>query len=360
MASGRNRGGRFAIGMAAPVLAVVALAGPGPILGTELTPIAVRPPHHTSGGFQNPGLPWRAPPLAVAVPFFVRRLVTSAIPGLRTGAPERVANDGVFLRSNALGSVPTVTWVGHSTLLVQLGHVSFLTDPIWSATASPLGLGPRRFVEPGLSIVDLPRIDFVVVSHNHYDHMDIPTLKMLADRGTRFFVPLSNASTLEQEGIGPVEELDWWEQRRVGGVSVYCVPARHWSRRGLLDENRALWSGWVVVADDRRFYFAGDTGSFAGFREIGDRLGPFDLAAMPIGAYSPAAMMEPSHLNPEQAVAAAIALQARHTVGVHFGTFDLSDEPLDEPSRRYIAASVAAGRGANFDWILPIGGTRLW
>jgi N-acyl-phosphatidylethanolamine-hydrolysing phospholipase D len=241
-----------------------------------------------------------------------------------------------------------------------MGEVSFLTDPIWSATASPLLLGPRRYVEPGLAIEALPRIDFVIVSHNHYDHMDLATLRKLAAAGTRFFVPLGNARILEAAGITHVEELDWWDSAKVEDASIHCVPARHWSRRGLLDGNRALWSGWAVLTGNRRFYYAGDTGTFAGFTEIGRRLGPFDLAAMPIGAYSPAAMMEPSHLNPEQALEAALAVQAQRTIGVHFGTFDLSDEPLDEPPRRYLAASRRSGRSPDLDWIFRVGETRAW
>jgi N-acyl-phosphatidylethanolamine-hydrolysing phospholipase D len=319
----------------------------------------MRPPHHARDGYVNPGYPWREPPASVALPFFLRRFASSAL-GYRRGQLERIANDGAFLRENSLGSVPTVTWVGHSTLLVQMEHLTFLTDPIWSQTASPLAVGPRRFVEPGLAVESLPRIDFVVVSHNHYDHMDLETLRRLAVRGTRFLVPLGNARILQSVGIAPVEELDWWEHRTFGGVTIHCVPARHWSRRGLTDLNKALWSGWAVVGSERRFYFAGDTGMFSGFAEIGARLGPFDLAALPIGAYSPTEMMAPSHLDPEQAIEAAAALRAKQSVAVHFGTFDLSDEPLDEPPRRFVAASRGAGRGEERDWVLKIGETKLW
>jgi len=203
-------------------------------------------------------------------------------------------------------------------------------------------------------------VDFVVVSHNHYDHMDLATLRSLSKRGTRFFVPLGNAHILSDAGVGPVEELDWWDARRIGQVEVHCVPARHWSRRGATDFNKSLWSGWVVRAPDRSFYFSGDTGMFSGFADIGERFGPFDLAALPIGAYSPKEMMEPSHLNPEQAVAAAVALRARHTVAVHFGTFDLSDEPLDEPPHRFVDASRKADRGSDLDWVLKVGEMRVW
>jgi N-acyl-phosphatidylethanolamine-hydrolysing phospholipase D len=320
-----------------------------------------RPAHHLEKGFTNPGYGAKHDvPFSVAIPFFLRRAMTSTWLAERGAPPELAQNDGAFLRENALGSVPTLTWVGHSTLLVQMGHTTFLTDPIWSRTASPLPVGPRRYVEPGIEIEDLPDIDFVVVSHNHYDHMDLATLRALDERGTRFFVPLGNRDILEEAGIGQVEEIDWWQSRRVGGVEVYCVPARHWSRRGLFDMNRALWSGWVVVAEDRRFYFAGDTGTFDGFKTIGERLGPIDLAAVPIGAYLPQEMMEPSHLNPEQALEAAVALGARRSVAIHFGTFDLSDEALDEPPHRFREASMRAGRGPDVDWLLRVGETRRW
>lgn len=339
------------------LLLMLLLAVPGS--ASDDQPVSPRPAHYGEGTFLNPGYPWRQPPVSVTVAFFLRRFATSFLK-TRTSSLERVANDGSMLRENSLGSVPTVTWVGHSTLLVQMGHVSFLTDPIWSDTASPLAVGPKRYVEPGLRIEDLPRIDFVLVSHNHYDHMDLNTLRKLAERGSRFFVPLGNSHILAGAGIGPVEELDWWETRTVGRVEIHCVPARHWSRRGATDFNKSLWSGWVVTAPDRRFYFAGDTGMFSGFDEIGRRLGPFDLAALPIGAYRPTEMMAPSHLDPEQAIAAAASLRAQHTVAVHFGTFDLSDEPLDEPPRRFLDASRDARRGAERDWVLKVGETRLW
>lgn len=350
----RNRNLLWPLAMAAVTAGDGSLPATATASGTTLV-------HHVDGGFRNlGGVPGHgSPPPTVTLPFFFRRIAAAFSRDTRP-FPQKVSNDGAFLRENALGSVPTVTWVGHSTLLVQMGHTTFLTDPTWSPTASPIAVGPRRFVEPGLAIDDLPAVDFVVVSHNHFDHMDVETLKALAAKGTRIFVPLANAATLAAAGIDAVEELDWWETRAVKQVEVHCVPAQHWSRRGLFDENRALWSGWVVTAADRRFYFAGDTGMFSGFEEIGERLGPFDLAALPIGAYEPQQMMRPAHLSPEEAVDAAVALRATRSVAIHFGTFDLSDEPVDEPPRRFRAASSAVGRGDAVDWVLSIGETRLW
>ncbi len=297
--------------------------------------------------------------LGVRVPFFLRRLAGSF--HSRPGAPTRLANDGAFLRRNAVDGVPTVTWIGHATLLVQMAHVTFLTDPIWSDTPSPVSfLGPRRFVAPGVALRDLPRIDFVVVSHNHYDHLDLPTLKALAARNpeTRFLVPLGNGALLREAGIERVEELDWGDTTRHGGVTIHCLPARHWSKRGIGDDRKALWSSWAVSGPDRRVYFAGDSGYSESYARIGAALGPFDLAAVPIGAYEPTAMMQASHMNPEEATRAAVELGARTALAMHFGTFDLSDEPVDEPPRRFIDAAASGPLGRAAAWVLRIGETR--
>jgi N-acyl-phosphatidylethanolamine-hydrolysing phospholipase D len=242
-----------------------------------------------------------------------------------------------------------------------MGHTTFLTDPIWSDSPSPVSfMGPRRHVPPGVALEDLPPIDFVVVSHNHFDHMDLPTLEALAARSpeTRFYVPLANAELLRDAGIENVVELDWGESTRHEGVTVYCLPAQHWSRRGVADERESLWSSWAVVSEARRFYFAGDTGYFDGFARIAQALGPFDLAAVPIGAYAPRAMMRESHMNPEEAALAARDLRAKRAMGMHFGTFDLSDEPLDEPPRRFAAAAQERGFGEQDVWVLDVGETR--
>jgi N-acyl-phosphatidylethanolamine-hydrolysing phospholipase D len=299
--------------------------------------------------------------LSTRLPFFWRRITGSFRD--RTGAPEVLGNDGVFLRENATHSEPTVTWVGHSTLLVQMDHVTFLTDPIWSATPSPVSFaGPRRFVPPGIAIEDLPPIDFVVISHNHYDHLDLPTLVALAERDpdTRFFVPLNNGPLLRDNGIENVMELDWGSSVDHEGTRIYCLPAQHWSKRGLSDDRVALWSSWAVIGAERRFYFAGDTGYFDGFENIADAIGPFDLAAVPIGAYEPVEMMKSSHMNPEEAVQAAIDLQATRALAMHYGTFDLSDEPLDEPPRRFKDAAAQTRLGTDEAWLLAIGETRAF
>jgi N-acyl-phosphatidylethanolamine-hydrolysing phospholipase D len=316
-------------------------------------------PRSEDGRFENSAGPLGHGSFGVRLPFFLRR-IAGAFSG-RPGAPFRLENDGAFLRENARHSTPVVTWVGHATLLVQMDHVSFLTDPTWSDTASPVSFaGPRRFVDPGLAIEDLPPIDFVLVSHNHYDHLDLASLVALAERDseTRFFVPLGNDELLRDEGIARVEALDWGESREYEGVTIHCLPAQHWSQRGVSDRRKALWSSWAVTGPERRFYFAGDTGYFDGFSRIAEVLGPFDLAAVPIGAYRPVEMMKYAHLNPEEAVRAALDLRARRAIAVHFGTFDLSDEPLDEPPRRFREAAAKTELGEHGAWVLRIGEMR--
>lgn len=334
-------------------------------LGAEAVAEDVAPPlfvgaaRDADGRFLNRAGPIEQAGPSVSFPFFLRRGFTSLFG--RAGAPERLANDGAFLRENAGHSVPTVTWVGHATLLVQMEHVSFLTDPTWNERASPLSwAGPPRFVPPGIALDALPPIDFVVVSHDHYDHLDLDTLAALAKRDprTRFLVPLGNGDLLREAGVVNLRELDWGEVARVKGVAVHCLPSQHWSRRGIGDMRRRLWAAWAVVGAERRFYFSGDAGYSRDFADAGAALGPFDLAAVPIGAYRPEKMMRPWHLDPEEAVRAGLDLRARRLVPIHFGTFDLSDEPLDEPPKRFRAAASAAGFAPEDTRVLRIGETR--
>jgi N-acyl-phosphatidylethanolamine-hydrolysing phospholipase D len=336
------------------IATAVLLGAPGVEAG-ELGPA----PRSEDGRFTNAVGSLSHGSVGVRFPFFLRRMAGSFRD--RPGAPQRIENDGAFLRENAKHSDPSVTWIGHATLLVQMDHTTFLTDPIWSDTASPVSFaGPRRFVAPGVALEDLPPIDFVLVSHSHYDHLDLDTLEALARRSadTRFFVPLGNRELLVERKIYNVTELDWGDTAVHEGVAIHCLPAQHWSRRGAFDMNRALWSSWAVTGVQRRFYFAGDSGYFAGFADIGRVLGPFDLVAVPIGAYLPTAMMREAHLDPEEAVQASRDLGARRALAVHFGTFDLSDEDLDEPPRRFREAADAAGFPAGDAWVLDVGETR--
>ena len=318
-------------------------------------------PRQADGRFMNFSGAMPGVSASVTLPFFLRRIASSftTIPS----ALDRVPNDGAWLRENAKHSEPTVTWIGHATLLVQMGHITFLTDPIWSDRASPVSFaGPERIVEPGVAIDDLPPIDFVVVSHNHYDHLDLASLVTLSERdpNTRFYVPLENGDLLRENGIENVDELDWGQHVEHEGVRVYCLPAQHWSKRGIGDDREALWSSWAMIGAERKFFFAGDTGYFDGFVRIAEALGPFDLAALPIGAYEPSEMMKASHMNPEEAVQAAIDLRTRAAVAMHYGTFKLSDEPLDEPPKRFKKAASEGALGDEAAWLLRIGETRAF
>ncbi|MFT5135614.1 MAG: N-acyl-phosphatidylethanolamine-hydrolyzing phospholipase D [Arenicella sp.] len=344
------------------VLAIVLVASAWGLSATQ-APQAQGAPTDANGLFTNINGELSHGSIGVRFPFFLRRIATSIFG--RSGAPKLTLNDGVLLREDAQNSTPTVTWIGHATLLVQMEHLTFLTDPIWSKRPSPIPwFGPNRFVKPGISIDDLPEIDFVLISHNHYDHLDLPTLRRLAkrNRATKFFVPLGNAELLRNNGIEQVHELDWGDTANIGGTTIHCLPSQHWSKRSLRDTNKALWSSWAVTGAERRFYFAGDTGYFQGFAEIGEQLGPFDLAALPIGAYEPTAMMRASHMNPEEAIQAAVDLKAQRALAIHFGTFNLSDEPIAEPPQRFRLAAQQAELDSSLEsnnaWIMAIGETR--
>jgi len=259
-------------------------------------------------------------------------------------------------------SQPTVTWVGHSTLLIQLDGVNLLTDPQWSDRASPVSFaGPKRVMPPGIPFEELPPIDLVLISHDHYDHLDLATVQRLAERHhPLFLVPLGLREWFLENGMTQVEELDWWESRIQKGLSLTLVPAQHFSGRTFWDGNQRLWGGWTVVGREKRFFFVGDTGYYELFKEIGRRLGPFDLAAIPIGAYMPASMMSMTHTTPEQALQIFADVESHRFVPIHWGTFDLTDEPLEEPPVRLSAEVQRLGYDAERVWLLKHGETRLW
>lgn len=293
------------------------------------------------------------PGLRVTLPFFLRRIWVSLKP--RPGAANRAPYDAA-----ALLREPSLTWIGHSSFLVRMDGVSFLTDPMFSERASPFSfMGPRRLVPPGVPFEALPPVSFVLLTHDHYDHTDRPTVIRLARQGVPFLVPRGLGDWVREAG-GRAVELDWWQESELGGVRITCVPARHFSGRTLRDRNRRLWCGWVVSGSTRRFYDAGDSAYPDHFGEIGERLGPIDLATVPIGAYLPAAMMHPVHVTPEEALQIAEDVGARTAVAMHYGTFDLADEPLDEPARRFQAEAERRGWGPGRAWLMKIGETREW
>ncbi len=248
-----------------------------------------------------------------------------------------------------------VTFINHATTLIQLDGVNILTDPIWSKRASPVSFaGPSRARPAGIRFGDLPPIHVVVISHNHYDHLDLPTLKRL-HRAHRPLVlaGLGNRRLLEGAGIRRARDLEWWQSRAVGDVTIDFVPAQHWSSRGFGDRNKTLWGGFVVEGTRHTVYFAGDTGFGPHFQQIRQRYGPMDLALLPIGAYKPRWFMRSMHMNPAEAVRAHRVLEARRSVPIHYGTFQLGDDGEDEPLRDLRIARVTADVSA--DVFRPLG-----
>lgn len=239
-----------------------------------------------------------------------------------------------------------VTWLGHSTLLVEIDGKNLLLDPVWGERASPFTwAGPKRFHAPPLAIDELPSIDAVLISHDHYDHLDYRTISSLGNNIPRYVVPLGVGSHLEAWGISPecIVELDWWGEVSIGELRLIATPARHFSGRSVLmaDQNKTLWSGWAMISPKHRVYYSGDTAMFPGFANIGKRLGPFDLTMIETGAYS--ALWADVHLGPEQAMQAHVAAAGKVFMPVHWGTFDLALHGWTEPVERAIAAANELG-----------------
>jgi len=236
-------------------------------------------------------------------------------------------------------------WIGHASVYVEVDGVRVLIDPVFSEYASPFPVGPKRFHPPPIALADLPRIDAVVISHDHYDHLDMATVRQLAARGTVFFVPLGVGAHLErwQVPMAQIRELEWWQEGGVGGVRFVCTPTRHYSGRGLTDSRATLWSSWSVVGPQHRFFYSGDTGYSKHFAEIGARLGPFDMSFIKVGAYGPGQPWIDIHMTPEDAVRAHGEVGAKRLFPVHWGTFNLAFHAWDEPIRRTVKAAAAHG-----------------
>lgn len=244
-----------------------------------------------------------------------------------------------------------IFFIGHSTLLIEFGDQRILTDPVWSDTVSPVrGSGPRRFSPPGIPFEQLPPLTAVLVSHNHYDHLDRATIMRLRKHAT-FVAPSGLGPWFHTAGCRRVKDLAWWQSIEIDGLKITATPAQHWSKRTPFDTNRTWWCSFVIEHAGRKVFFAGDSGYFPGFREIGERLGPFDVAALPIGAYEPQWFMGDMHMNPEEAVHAYEDLHANTFVAIHHSTFQLADEPPTEPPERLVRAWKKAHHGPGRLWI---------
>ncbi len=253
-----------------------------------------------------------------------------------------------------------VTWLGHSTLLIQYRGINILTDPIFSDRASPFTFaGPRRYVDPAISLQDLPKIDAIVISHDHYDHMDETTIQSIGN-SAHWYVPLGNAALLNNVGVNEVTELDWWESARLGDITFTLTPTQHWSGRGLFDRYKTLWGSWAIKfnATGRNIWFGGDTGyNEVQFKEIGEKQGPFDLSFIPIGAYEPRWFMKNSHINPNEAVKIHKDIKSFKSIGIHWGTFVLTSEEVTLPPIELEKAAREFGLTPDEFITLPIGGT---
>ena len=274
-----------------------------------------------------------------------------------------------FARPRALPGTVTVTWVGHSTFLIQIGALNILTDPMWSDRASPVQwAGPKRLVPPGVAMAALPPIDVVLLSHNHYDHLDVPSVRALSHGCPEAFwvTPLGLSDFVRRCGVRQARELDWWAESSIGDAVVGCTPAQHFSARGLGDRGATLWCGWTVAAGGRRVYFAGDSAYHPDFAKVASRFGPFDATLLPIGAYEPRWFMRSVHMNAEEAVRVFQDVSGAHPaypgrrvmVGGHWGTFRLTDEAVEEPPVRAREAWKAASLPPDDLWVLAHGETR--
>jgi L-ascorbate metabolism protein UlaG (beta-lactamase superfamily) len=290
------------------------------------------PKHFDGKRFYNPDAP-QAPGYLEALRW---KLTTRPersprfIPDVEPSIPPRRVESGL-----------RTTLVNHSTVLLQQRGSHILTDPIWSERASPLSwIGPRRRRKPGVSWDDLPHTDAVLISHNHYDHLDLPILRRLAARGgSTFIVPTGVARLFRSEKIGPVHELDWGESFSLAECTIHCVPALHFSSRGILDRNRTLWCGYVIESQERLVYFAGDTAFGPHFAQIREKFGTPSLALLPIGAYEPRWFMSPVHMSPDEAAKAHAILGAGTSIAIHHGTFQLADDGLDTPEKQLLACA---------------------
>jgi N-acyl-phosphatidylethanolamine-hydrolysing phospholipase D len=326
------------------------------------------PAHHRpKGGFRNP---WPSAQNHGLLDFLKWVLVE------RRRNPRRADPDpGVFVRVAPQFIVPraepeilTLTWVGHTSFLIQMAGLNILIDPVWSERASPVRfVGPRRWVPPGVEFDRLPPIDAVLLSHDHYDHLDAPTISRIAERypAAVWYSPLGTGDFLRRRGAREVVERDWWEETSTGSLHLTCVPAQHFSGRTAVKRNTTLWCGWALSSPDRTLFFAGDTGLHPEFGAIATRCGPIDVAILPIGAYEPRWFMGPVHMNPEDCLQAVAQLRAAQNgkplivAAAHWGTFKLTDEPMDEPPARMRHEWQVSGLDSKHLWIMRHGETRV-
>ncbi|WP_205521393.1 MBL fold metallo-hydrolase [Phaeobacter sp. LSS9] len=315
------------------------------------------PSHHTANHrFRNPpGSPVREGSAGEMLGFIMNQLFSS----FKTPIPsDHVLGGDEFRRQLAQARNPSVTWLGHSAFIIRLGGKIILTDPFLGETAGPAGFGPKRFVAAPITGAELPKADVLLVSHNHYDHLDAPTIEAYPYKADiHVIVPLGLGAFFTSRGYSKVIEQDWWESWRSGALTISTLPALHNSGRGLRDKNKTLWASFGIFTDEGRIWFSGGTASGPVFDEIGKRAGPFDLALVAIGAYEPRKLMKGAHVTPEEAVELAMKVGARAAIGMHWGTIALTPENPFEAPIKFRKAAEKLGLGAKKAVVMKIGET---
>lgn len=318
---------------------------------------AGRPDHHRSGGgFRNPpGSPRQTATFRDFLRFMLVDMRRAKVPPIPAGHVAPQPPDLAGLQDNE------VAWLGHACFAVRMAGKLILTDPYLTRTAGPLGLGPKRFIDSPVGARELPRLDLIAISHNHYDHIDVAALKAYRWHSETMVVcPIGVGPLIRRCGFTEVVELDWWQDCTLDRLTITALPAVHFSGRGLFDRNRTLWCSFALGSETRKVWFGGDTAPGRVFGEIGRRAGPFDLAIVGIGAYEPRSILQASHATPEEAIDIARDLRARAALGMHWGTIMLTPEDPFEAPARFRRAALEQQFGEANAWTLPIGGVRAF
>lgn len=316
------------------------------------------PMHHTDEGFRNYPLTPPAPSLGIG--FYLHRAWSSFfLPDVPKD--HYLAETQAIKQLDALKENNTLTWIGQSTFLIRVEGKVILTDPFFSEYAGPYSTGPKRFIGPGISAENLPLIDIIVISHNHYDHLDEAFIEALPNKNDiHVFVPLGLKNFFMERGYSQVYELDWYENSSVNTLKITALPSVHYSGRGVSDKNKTLWCSWSIDTPSGSYYFLGDSAySPTLFKGIGEGFNPFDLAMLPIGTYGNRKYGVNNHTTPEEAVSIGVDLNANRILGIHWGTIEMSDESPWEPPKRFKAATQKAGISLERIWLMKIGETRI-
>ena len=316
-----------------------------------------RPKHHANEGFRN--YPVVQSSQSLGFTFYWKRFISSFN---RPNVPEShfLPEDKAVALYDALRYENTVTWIGQSTLLVKINGVTVLTDPFFSKYASPLALGPSRYVDPGISPQNLPTIDIILISHNHYDHLDEAFVEAVPNKASvHVLVPLKLGRFFSEKGYANIHELDWYESVSIKELHFTSLPSVHYSGRSIRDKNKTLWCSWAISSPVGQYYFTGDSAYSATlFKDIGKQFGYFDLAMVGIGTYGNRKYGVNNHAAPEEALLIGREINAGTLLGIHWGTIDLSDEDPWEPPKRFQSAAEKAGYSPDAAWIMKIGETR--